>query len=363
LTAAATPTALAKSAAHEELSKFERNLAKWAGKARKTVSDTANGIYDAVPQRETPGDTSSSEQETGIDLESGSDSQVSTGSQSTWASWASSASSAVAKLGRRVATEAEKAKAGIEEAAEKATWADQAKSAWNQSDMKGHLKQVTEGIANAGAALHEKRSVVVQKTAELSESTQQKLKEASSLSAEKAREAKDKAAQAAGAAKGAAASVAGAAKDSISSARENIVGTGALLASPAKLAQFLGAFLLGSLFITSSISFLPILPIAPQKFALLFAFGSMILLSSFAVLKGPTAFFGSLTQRDKLPFSGSYAVGVVGTLIATIGLRSYILTAFFRNLASHWPSVLLGVVCARWSSDLEQVRQVLRKCV
>merc|ERR1712070_843381 len=54
--------------------------------------------------------------------------------------------------------------------------------------------------------------------------------------------------------------------------------------------------------------------------------------SSFAVLKGPKAFVGSLIQREKLPFSGSYVVGLVGTLIATIGLRSYFLTAFFAIL-------------------------------
>uniref|UniRef100_A0A7S2MY55 Vesicle transport protein n=1 Tax=Alexandrium andersonii TaxID=327968 RepID=A0A7S2MY55_9DINO len=62
---------------------------------------------------------------------------------------------------------------------------------------------------------------------------------------------------------------------------------------------------------------------------MLFAFGSMTLLSSFAILKGPQAFGESLIQREKLPFSGAYVVGLVGTLVATIVMRSYILTAVF----------------------------------
>merc|ERR1711920_939344 len=78
-----------------------------------------------------------------------------------------------------------------------------------------------------------------------------------------------------------------------------------------------------------SFSFLPMLPIAPQKFSLLFAFGSMTLMGSFALLKGPTSFLSGLMQREKLPFSAAYAIGLVGTLVATIVMRSFILTAVF----------------------------------
>merc|ERR1712187_794859 len=98
---------------------------------------------------------------------------------------------------------------------------------------------------------------------------------------------------------------------------------------PATLGQFAAIFVVGTMLISASFSFLPMLPISPQKFSLLFAFGSMTMLSSFAILKGPQEFFKDLTQREKLPFSGGYAVGLVGTLVATIVLRSYLLTAFF----------------------------------
>jgi len=134
----------------------------------------------------------------------------------------------------------------------------------------------------------------------------------------KAREAKEKAAN-----------VAGSAKDKLAQAGSSLSGLTALTLSPIKLAQFGGVFLLGIFLISISFSFLPVLVIAPQKFALLFAFGSMTLLSSFAVLKGPHAFFSQLIEKEKLPLSISYAVGLVGTLGATIIMKSYLLTALF----------------------------------
>lgn len=56
------------------------------------------------------------------------------------------------------------------------------------------------------------------------------------------------------------------------------------------------------------------------------------MLSSFAVLKGPKAFLGILIERSKLPWSSAYVVGLVGTLVSTIILKSYLLTAFFGLL-------------------------------
>merc|ERR1719174_3043183 len=84
--------------------------------------------------------------------------------------------------------------------------------------------------------------------------------------------------------------------------------------------------------ISLSFTFIPVLVISPQKFALLFAFGSIVIMGSLAFLKGPKALATQLIQRDKLPFSGAYVVGLVGTLVATIVLRSFILTAVFGLL-------------------------------
>lgn len=99
--------------------------------------------------------------------------------------------------------------------------------------------------------------------------------------------------------------------------------------SPAKLAKFAGVFMVGIFLISMSFSFLPMLVIAPQKFALLFAFGSVTMLSSFGILKGPQAFLSGMAQREQLPFSVLYGVGLVGTLVATIIMRSFLLTAVF----------------------------------
>merc|ERR1712217_732579 len=124
----------------------------------------------------------------------------------------------------------------------------------------------------------------------------------------------------------------GSAKGALANAGSSMSGLGALAMSPTKLAQFGGLFFLGFFLLSLSFSFLPILVIAPQKFALLFALGSMTILGSVSVLKGPQAFVMQLMQRDKLLFSISYVVGLVGTLVATLVMRSYLLTAFFGVL-------------------------------
>merc|ERR1712032_1232220 len=99
--------------------------------------------------------------------------------------------------------------------------------------------------------------------------------------------------------------------------------------SPVKLAQFAGIFMVGMILISLSFSFLPMLPIAPQKFALLFSLGSMTVLGSVAFLKGPRSFAGVVLQKDKLIFTGLYGVGLLGTLWATLIARSYLFTAIF----------------------------------
>merc|ERR1712176_74296 len=111
-----------------------------------------------------------------------------------------------------------------------------------------------------------------------------------------------------------------------SSVGSSLGSVGALATSPVKLAQFAGIFMLGMMLITLSLSFLPLLPIQPQKFALLFALGSITVLSSVAWLRGPRAFADVALQRDKLLFTGLYTGGLVGTLWATLIAKSYIFT-------------------------------------
>mmetsp|Transcript_6796 Transcript_6796/g.11947 ORF Transcript_6796/g.11947 Transcript_6796/m.11947 type:complete len:278 (-) Transcript_6796:70-903(-) len=130
--------------------------------------------------------------------------------------------------------------------------------------------------------------------------------------------------------------VAGTAKAGLQKAGSNlgagISGMGALATSPTKLFQFAGIFMLGMILISMSFSFLPMLPIKPQKFALLFGLGSLTVLGSLAWLRGPAAFMETVMQRDKLPFSVAYAAGLLGTLWATLIARSYVFTAIFALL-------------------------------
>mmetsp|Transcript_54542 Transcript_54542/g.152117 ORF Transcript_54542/g.152117 Transcript_54542/m.152117 type:complete len:372 (-) Transcript_54542:62-1177(-) len=119
------------------------------------------------------------------------------------------------------------------------------------------------------------------------------------------------------------------ARGALSVASERVSGAATLAMSPKKLAQFAGVFFAGSLLIALSLNFLPILLIAPQKFALLFTVGSLTLLGSFAMLNGLRSFAASLSRRDKLPFSSAYVLGLVGTLWATLVRRSYVFTTVF----------------------------------
>lgn len=275
--------------------------ASWAERAKKMVAEKV--AYDAVPQAEG-----------GSPM--GEDGDLEKGEAPQWALWAKAAAG---RVRQQVTATAEEARQNLEKAAERAKsveWGEQAKG-WHSEVTKG-FSRVADGATQATVAISEKGKAAQQLAKDIGGKGQQKLAEAKALGAVKAREAKEKAAAAAGAA-----------KDKLAQAGQSISGLAALSMSPAKLAQFGGVFLLGIFLISMSFSFLPILVISPQKFALLFAFGSMTLLSSFAILKGPQAFVGGLLQREKLPFSVAYAVGLVGTLVATILMRSYLLTAFF----------------------------------
>lgn len=267
--------------------------AAWAERARKLVVEKVS--YDAVPQ----GDASPSED---FDEEKGE-------AVNQWASWAMAAAD---RVKQQVSAAAEEAGNGFAQAAEKAKAGD-----WAEQVAKG-LGKVAENASQASAALAEKGKVATQLAKDLGGKSQQKLVEAKAIGAAKAQKAKEKAAAAAGAA-----------KTKLAQAGQSISGLTALTLSPMKLAQFAGVFMVGILLISMSFSFLPILVIAPQKFALLFAFGSMTMLGSFAILKGPQAFLSGLAQPAQLPFSAAYAVGLVGTLVATLLLRSYLLTSFF----------------------------------
>eukprot|EP00928_Gymnodinium_smaydae_P042928 TRINITY_DN28861_c0_g1_i2.p1 TRINITY_DN28861_c0_g1~~TRINITY_DN28861_c0_g1_i2.p1 ORF type:complete len:243 (+),score=43.88 TRINITY_DN28861_c0_g1_i2:142-870(+) len=71
---------------------------------------------------------------------------------------------------------------------------------------------------------------------------------------------------------------------------------------------------------------LPLIVLAPQKFAGVFTAGSLCILASLAVLRGPGHFAAHLTSRERLPLSAAYFASIAGTLWASLWYRSSLLT-------------------------------------
>lgn len=279
-------------------------LFAWAEKARKAVSDKV--AYDAVPT-----DQPDDGQET-PDVEKGE-------AKPAWALWAKAASA----VKKQVATAAEEANKNLKQGIEKAKSVEFAESASKVGGgVSSKMKELTRSASNVGEAISEKSKAASQKALDLKDKTSEKLSEAKSNAGQAANKAKDRAAAAASATKG-----------KLSEAGQSVTGAvggvASMASNPVKLAQFVGIFFVGMLLITLSFTFLPVMVVAPQKFALLFAVGSIVVMGSLAFLKGPKALISQLMQREKLPFSATYIVSLVGTLVATIVLRSFLLTALF----------------------------------
>lgn len=269
-------------------------LFAWAEKAKKAVADKV--VYDAVPQEAD---------------ENGDVPDVEKGEAKNKGMWAMAASA----VKKQAAIAADQANKGLKQA-QSVEWGEPA------SIVSKGMKSVAGSALDASATLQQQGKAASQKALAAKDKANEKLTEAKSNAGQAAAKAKDKASAAAGAA-----------KNKLSEAGQSVGGAvggvGALAMNPKKLVTFVGIFFVGCLLITLSFSFLPVLVISPQKFALLFAFGSIVIMGSLAFLKGPKALASQLMQREKLPFSSAYIVGLVGTLVATIVMRSFILTAVF----------------------------------
>lgn len=89
-------------------------------------------------------------------------------------------------------------------------------------------------------------------------------------------------------------------------------------------AAFLGA---GLIFLAlATFVFLPMIILAPAKFALTFTLGCVSVLASLASLKGWRSQLRAAAQRERLPFTGFYAASVVATLYAALVAKSYLLS-------------------------------------
>jgi len=71
---------------------------------------------------------------------------------------------------------------------------------------------------------------------------------------------------------------------------------------------------------------LPILAVATRKFAILWSFGSVLFLASWAVLMGPWTYLLHLISTPRLPFTAAYFTSIALTLVFAIKLQSTFLT-------------------------------------
>ena len=71
------------------------------------------------------------------------------------------------------------------------------------------------------------------------------------------------------------------------------------------------------------------LPLFPGKFAATFTLGSILILVSVALLRGPLSHIKHMISMERLPFTISYVGSMLLTLYAALGLRAMILTIIF----------------------------------
>lgn len=90
--------------------------------------------------------------------------------------------------------------------------------------------------------------------------------------------------------------------------------------------NFAISFAVGVGFLFLAFMFLPMVVLAPQKFALLFTLGSLFILNSLALLKGYQELLAHFAKRERLPLSVLYLSSILLTLFATLRYRSYLLT-------------------------------------
>ncbi|KAF4748574.1 Vesicle transport protein, partial [Perkinsus olseni] len=92
------------------------------------------------------------------------------------------------------------------------------------------------------------------------------------------------------------------------------------------IGKFIMFFAAGCICMMLALTFLPMVVIAPQKFALMFTVGSCLILMSFSVLKGHAAFIAHIMSPEKRLFTAGYAASLVATLYGALVSKSYVLT-------------------------------------
>jgi len=97
---------------------------------------------------------------------------------------------------------------------------------------------------------------------------------------------------------------------------------------------------------------LPVIVLAPAKFAFSFTMGCGLIMSAFAALKGWKKQVSHMMEKERLPFSLGYLGSMVGTLYAAMVMHSYIFSiacsaaqvvALLYYVMSYFPGGTAGV--------------------
>ncbi|EIE25582.1 tetraspanning membrane protein [Coccomyxa subellipsoidea C-169] len=99
------------------------------------------------------------------------------------------------------------------------------------------------------------------------------------------------------------------------------------LPSTSHFTWFLAFLASGIVFLILAFSlFLPVIILAPSKFAICFTFGSALIMGAFVSLRGWKSQLLHMFSAERLPFTIGYVGSMAGTLYAALALHSYILS-------------------------------------
>jgi hypothetical protein len=85
-------------------------------------------------------------------------------------------------------------------------------------------------------------------------------------------------------------------------------------------------------FVLAFVIGLPMVVLAPTKFAISFTLGSISFMLSFAILEGPWDHCKRVFSSERLPFTISYVLTIIGTLYCSLSWRNYLATVLFSGL-------------------------------
>ena len=110
-------------------------------------------------------------------------------------------------------------------------------------------------------------------------------------------------------------------------------------------------FITGIVIVIISLFFLPLILISPKKFALLFALGTFVSLSSFIFYYGTVQFLELLFNKDRIWFTVVYLTGFFGCLFfPTFFGKNYFIILVFSGL--EMISTLFFIFLPGWYSSI-----------